>query len=125
MVLIDSENNIASRIRKKIDEVNSISNVSLEGAWVILEILPQDYSLSQLSHLVEQNNARIMNLISFLDEETSKSFLALKLDLEDASNVVRSLERFDYLVKYLIQKQSLTDETMKNRLDELMFYLEM
>lgn len=125
MVLVGTENKIASRIRIKIDQVNALSNVSFEGAWIVIETIPQDYCLSHLSHLVEQNNARIMNLISFLDEETSKSFVAFKLDLEDASHVVRSLERFDYQVRYVIQREGLSDESMKNRLDELMFYLEM
>lgn len=121
----EPENTLANRIKSRIDPINELSNISNEGAWIVIETDPQDYCLSHLAHLVEQNNARIIDLFSYLDEETAKTFIGFKIDLEDAANVIRSLERFNYSVKYYIQKQGLTDETMKNRLDELIYYLEM
>lgn len=125
MTAIDSGNTLAVRIRSKIDQMNTISNVSIEGAWIVLEVQVDDFSPSHLAHLVEQNSARIINLFTYSDEETGKTYVGLRIDLEDASNVVRSLERFSYTVVYYFQRQGLTDETMKNRLNELMYYLEM
>ena len=104
---------------------DEISNLGNEGAWIVLEVNPGDYVLSQIIHLVEQNNARVLHVFSYLEEETSRQVILLKTDLEDASNVVRSLERFDYRVLYASQKQGLTDEILRNRVDELMYYLEL
>lgn len=121
----DTDNTLGTRIRSKIDGMNALSNVSIEGAWIVLEVRLEDFSLAHLAHLVEQNSAQIINLFTYADEETAKTFVGFRIDREDASNVVRSLERFNYTVTFYFQKQGLTDETMKNRLDELIYYLEM
>jgi alpha-D-ribose 1-methylphosphonate 5-triphosphate diphosphatase PhnM len=107
------------------EKLNDISNSGNEGAFIVLEINPRDYLLSQIIHLVEQNNANVIHVFSYMEEETSKQIVILKIDLEDASPVLRSFERFNYTVRYYIQKQMLSDETMRNRLDELMYYIEM
>ena len=108
-----------------LEKIGEICSVGQDGAIIALELNPHDYSLSQIIHLIEQNNAKISGVFSFMEEETSKMILILKIDLEDASNVVRSLERFNYPVRYYAQKHMLNDETMRNRLDELMYYLEL
>lgn len=108
-----------------LEKIGELCNTSRNGAIIAIELNPQDYILSQIIYLVEQNNARVSNIFSFIEEETSKLVLILKIDLEDGSNVVRSLERFNYSVRYYAQKQMLCDETMRDRLDELMYYLDL
>lgn len=115
----------AITLNNLLEKVGELCSTNQDGAVIILELNPQDYVLSQIIHLVEQNNARVLNVFSFMKEEISKQVLILKIDLEDASNVIRSLERFNYPVRYYAQKQMLSDETMRNRLDELMYYLEL
>jgi hypothetical protein len=108
-----------------LEKLNEISNVGNEGALIVLEIDPCNYLLSQIAHLVEQNNAKVIHVFSYMEEETSKQIVILKIDLEDASNVLRSFERFNYTVRHYKQKQILNDERTRNRLDELLYYLEM
>ncbi|GHV71401.1 hypothetical protein FACS189420_6390 [Bacteroidia bacterium] len=105
--------------------LNELCNTGSEGALIALEMNPRDYVLSQIIRLIESNNANVVNLFTYFVSETGKQLLLFKIDLEDASPVLRSLERFNYKVKYYLQKQMLTDEILKNRLDELLFYLEM
>jgi hypothetical protein len=114
-------NNYAALMEK----LNEFSNMGNEGALIVLEINPRDYMLSQIVHLVEQNNAKVLHVFSYMEEETSKQIVILKIDLEDASPVLRSFERFNYTVRYHLQKQVLNDETLQNRFGELMYYLEM
>jgi hypothetical protein len=106
------------------EQLDESSNVGNEGAWIVLEVNPDDYVLSQIIHLVEQNNANVLHVISYRDEETSKQLILLKIDLEDASTVLRSFERFNYTVLHHWQKQT-NDESLHNRINELMYYLEM
>jgi hypothetical protein len=106
-------------------KLNELSNMGNEGALIVLEISPQDYLLAPIVHLVEQNNAKVLHVFTYIEEETSKQIVILKIDLEDASAVLRSFERFDYKVRYYLQKQGFNDETLQNRLNELMYYLEM
>jgi CBS domain-containing protein len=110
---------------KLLEKLGELCNAGNKGALIALELNPQDYALSQIIHLAEQNNARVLNVFSFPEEETNKQLVLLKIDSEDASYVLRSLERFNYTVRYCLQNQILTDETMRSRLNELMFYLEL
>lgn len=108
-----------------VEKLDEICNSDHHGATIGIEVNGQDYVLSQLIHLVESNNAHIKSLLSYPIKETGKQVLLLKVDLEDASPILRSLERFDYQVCFCIQEQGLIDETIKKRLDELMYYIEM
>ena len=108
-----------------LEKLGEVCNTAQNGALIALELNPQDYSLSQIIHLVEQNDAKVLNVFSYMEESLAKQIVLLKINLEDASNVLRSLERFNYSVKYYAQKHILSDETMRSRLDELMYYLEL
>jgi hypothetical protein len=108
-----------------LEKLNEFSNMGNEGALIVLEINPRDYMLSQIVHLVEQNNAKVLHVFSYLEEKTSKQIVIIRIDREDASSVLRSLERFNYTVRCYLQKQVLNDETLQNRLNELLYYLEM
>jgi hypothetical protein len=108
-----------------LEKLNEFSNMGNEGALIVLEINPRDYMLSQIVHLVEQNNAKVLHVFSYLEEKTSKQIVIIRIDLEDATSVLRSLERFNYTVRCYLQKQVLNNETLQNRLGELLYYLEM
>jgi hypothetical protein len=101
------------------------SNLGSEGSWIVLEINPADYVLSQIAHLVEQNNAKLLHVFSYLEEETTRQIVLLKMDLKDATPVARSLERFNYVVRYTSESKGTADETMRNRVNELIYYLEL
>ncbi|MDR2683642.1 MAG: hypothetical protein LBB64_07225 [Dysgonamonadaceae bacterium] len=101
------------------------SNLGNEGSWIVLEVDPADYLLSPIAHLVEQNNAKVLHVFSYLEEETTRQIVLLKIDLGNATPVVRSLERFDYVVRYSSESPGPADETMRNRVNELIYYLEL
>lgn len=108
-----------------VEKMAEVTQAASQGALIAIEMNSQDYDLSQLSHLIESNNAKILSLLSYPVLETSKLIVLVRIDLEDASPVLRSLERFNYRVLYYAQKGGLADDIMRRRLDELMYYLEM
>ncbi|GHU89556.1 hypothetical protein FACS1894155_06770 [Bacteroidia bacterium] len=108
-----------------VEKLAEVTQTASQGALIAIEMNSQDYDLSQLSHLIESNNAKILSLLSYPVLETSKLVVLVRIDLEDASPVLRSLERFNYRVLYYAQKGGLADDIMRRRLDELMYYLEM
>jgi CBS domain-containing protein len=105
--------------------LNELCNTSSKGALIAIETTQQEYVLSQIIRLIESNNAMVLSFFTGFLPETDRQILLFKIDLENASPVLRSLERFDFRVIYSSQRQQLPDETLKKRLDELMFYLEM
>jgi hypothetical protein len=85
---------------------------------IIIEMGIRDYSLSEISRILEGNNAHLMSLdTTFTEAERLR--LELRIDLEDVSPVVRSFERFDYNVVYYesaIGAVSESDEIFRERL---------
>jgi len=108
-----------------VEKFAEITDTDSNGALIALELNPQDYDLSNIARLVESNNCKILSLFSHPIKETGKLVVMMKIDSEDASAVLRSFERFNYSVVYHFQKQGLTDEIQRKRLEELMYYLQM
>ena len=95
------------------------------GSVIVLEIWPQDYALSEIARLVESNNAHLLSLLSYHDITIGRTRIVLKIDLEDASPVIRSFERFDYTVVYHFMRSGVIDNELRQRMDELLFYMNM
>ncbi|MDR2844004.1 MAG: hypothetical protein LBV57_05085 [Candidatus Symbiothrix sp.] len=123
MTTMFSKEFLTSNYSALIDKLQGDNRMGNEGATIVLEMNPENYLLSHIAHLIEQNNAQLLNAVSLL--ENGRQIVVLNIDAEDATNVIRSLERFEYNVIDCRQKQQLTDETMQKRLDELIYYLEL
>ena len=96
-----------------------------EGSVIVLELEACDYSLTELSRLVESNNAHVLSLLTHLDEQSGRWLVVLKIDLVDASPVLRSFERFNYVVRYHFMEQGVVDERLQRRMRELLYYINM
>jgi acetoin utilization protein AcuB len=98
--------------------------VQMPGGILVLSMNHIDYSLSEISRLIEENKARILSSIVKEDPlDPGKIRLTLKLNQLDLSRIVATLERFSYRVigRYQETKQ---DNTEKERLDMLLRYLD-
>ncbi len=96
-----------------------------EGSVIVLEFGSCDYSLIELSRLVESNNAHVLSLLTRMDPESGRWWVALKIDLVDASPVLRSFERFNYIVRYHFMEQGMVDERLQRQIRELVYYMNM
>ncbi|MDR2968046.1 MAG: hypothetical protein LBV32_00395 [Tannerellaceae bacterium] len=110
---------------KMLETLAELSGANMPGSVVVLEMPPRDYVLSDIARIVESNNAHIINLLSSTDRDTGCLLITIKLDLEDASPVIRSFERFNYTVLYHHMKESVVDEILQRRMNELLYYANM
>jgi CBS domain-containing protein len=111
--------------QKVIDAFAELCNAEAAGSIIVLELLPQDYSLSEIARIVESNNAHILNLFSILDKDTGRLQMTIKINLEDASPVIRSFERFNYTIVYHFMKTGMVDDVLQKRMNELLHYMNM
>ena len=94
------------------------------GSVLVLSMSGRDYSLSELSRLIEENNARILSSSVKQDPaNNSKIKVTIKINREDVTSIVATLERFDYKIISRFQETEVTD-TDKGRIDELLKYLD-
>jgi len=119
-------------IKNQVDRFNSQITPELftelsetENSLIILEIPLKDYTLTEIARIVESNNAHVMALSVMPISGGSLLLVSLKLDLDDLTAVLRSFERFSYNVLYYFMREGEVTDTQKERLDELMYYLEM
>lgn len=96
-----------------------------EGAVVVLSVPFNSYSLAEISRLVESNQAKILSSLVESDPHAGQNLLLhIKLNVEDASRVVATLERFGYQILDVFHKSE-TTSLDQERLDQLFKYLGM
>ncbi len=98
--------------------------VQAAGSVIVLAMDSRDYSLTEISRLVEENNARILS--SSIKQDTDDPHrikVVLKINREDVSAILATLERFGYKVISRFQETEVTD-TDRERIDELLKYLD-
>ncbi len=108
------------------DIVQSFSKtiaVQSPGGIVVASINKIDYSLAEITRLVEAEGAKIIGCYLVDDDEnTNRLNVTLKFDKKDVSHIVATLERFSYRIIALFQEEKVISNE-KERLDILMKYL--
>jgi len=92
------------------------------GSLIILELNQIDYSLSQIAQIAESNGARVLSLFITPHNDSTQLDVTLKINLENASPVLQTLERYGYTVRASFT-QGNSQKDLKDRYDSLMQYL--
>ncbi len=108
------------------DTVKAIANHSALqeiGAVIVLQIPSIDFSLAEISRIVEGENARILSTSAAKDDKDhSLLTLTLKLNQTEVSHIIATLERFGYRIIGRFQEEGIkTNE--QDRYNMLMKYL--
>lgn len=93
------------------------------GGVIVLEMNVNDYSLSQISQIVESNDTKILSFFMNRLPGTSNLDLILKLDKEDLSPVIQAFTRYDYNVKAVYMDDSMLDDLYKDRYEQFMKFM--
>lgn len=104
-----------------VDVLSEMTGAESTGSIIMLELVKEDYSISDISRIVESNRAHILSLLSRMCNE--KIYISLKLDLEDPSPVIRSFERFNYSVLSYSVGNNIIDEQFQQRMNEVLYYM--
>jgi CBS domain-containing protein len=122
-VLDEEENFLGSigivTLMQRIAETGSIKET---GGIIVLEMNDADYSLGQISQIIENENAKVLSAFITSSPSSKKLELTLKLNIVELGRIIRALERYDYHIKASFQRNS-HDDDLKDRYDELMKYL--
>jgi acetoin utilization protein AcuB len=89
------------------------------GGIIVIKVGMRDYDLSEISRIVESNNAKILVLYLDSDDENASYDITIKMDTIDISHILATFERFQYEVKYSYPS-SLQKDQIQDRYDFLM-----
>jgi acetoin utilization protein AcuB len=102
-------------------------NLGTQKLGAVLEIAVENrsYSLAEISRLIESNDTKIISSYysSPVTSEETKDILTLKLNRQDITHVVATLERYDYDIVGAYNFEAL-ETPDRERYDLLMKYLD-
>lgn len=110
-------------IQDVVEAFSKMSSINSPGTIVVISLTQADYSMTELSRIIESEGGKILSsFVENNDQQPGKIRVTIKLNLENASTIISSLERFGYTISSIFGKG---DEEMieKERLDTLLRYL--
>ena len=101
-------------------ELSALKN---PGGVIILELNINDYSMSQISQIVEGSDAKILGAYIKPHQDSMKIELTLKLNVTDLTSVIQTFNRYNYSIKGSFMKFDEEEDLLDERYDMLMRYL--
>ncbi len=92
------------------------------GGIIVLELDKRAFSFSEISKLVETNDASITQLNTYFDNTIGILYVTIKINKFEISDIVSTFQRYEYTVKYYFGEEQYENE-IKNNYDHLMNYL--
>lgn len=102
--------------------VGKLYGMDVPGGLIVLELEKREFSFSQISKLVETNDAYITQLNTHFDNNLGVLFVTIKISKFEISDIVATFQRYDYNVKYYFGEE-LYENELKTNYDHLMNYL--
>lgn len=96
--------------------------VSNPGGILVLETSQIDYSMIEISKIVEENDAKILSMFVSSPDDSIKVEITLKLNKIDIQHIIQTFLRYDYTIKASFFESDYFDN-LRDRYDLLMAYL--
>jgi len=92
------------------------------GSVVVLEVQKRDYSLSNISGIIESEDAAVLSSYITTDLETDRINVTLKINRQNTQHILASLKRHNYVIKAFFDESEYLD-ILKDRYDSLINFL--
>lgn len=124
MPVVNEENELLGSVTKSelLKNASDFMSLNEPGGMIVLEMEPKQYSFNELSRLVEANETQITQLNTSVDTATGMLQVTIKINKADVADVVASLQRHEYNVKYYFGEE-LYENELRSNYDNLMNYL--
>ena len=92
------------------------------GSIIVLEMDRRDYSLGQLSRIIEAENVAILSSFLTQDADSGQVYVTLKINKQDPEAILSALRRHEYVIRASFSEETYF-ENLQERYDALMHYL--
>lgn len=100
-----------------------MSAIKQPGGILVLELNANDYSLTQISQIVEGNDAKILSVYITSHVNSTKAEVTLKINRKDLTSIIKTFERYNYVIKASFMDEDDMDSLYENRYESFMRYL--
>ena len=99
-------------------------SVTEPGGIIVLEMSANDYMLSEIARIVEEDDAKILSLTMESDPESTKLIVSIKVSKVDISAILQTFNRFNYNMVASFSERD-NNEDLRQRYSEFIKYLNM
>lgn len=92
------------------------------GSILVLETKKINYSLAEISRIIESENGSILSSFLTSPEESDMVMVTIKISKQNINGIIAALERYSYVIKSSFVEEEYVD-TLKERYDSLMSFL--
>jgi len=124
--VVDEDGVYLGIVEKKnvLEAFSRMLNITTTGSVITVEVQKDDFTISELVHLIETEGAKILGLtVDQPDDDGLKIRISIKISHIDTSAVVSSLQRHGYLTT-TENRHDLLQTDITSRADELLRYLD-
>ena len=104
--------------------IANTGSIKENGGILVLEMAASDYSMVEISQIIESNDAKILSSYMMSSQDSTNIEITLKINTLELDSIIRTLERYDYFIKASYQKGIFEDD-MQLKYDALMNYLKL
>lgn len=105
---------------QKFAELTSASN---PGGVILLEMHVHDYTLTEISQIVEGNDAKILSLYAASHNDSTKVNVTMKLNRTDLGSIIQTFERYGYRIISTYSEDQVIESMVSSRYEEFLNYL--
>jgi len=109
----------ATDLLKQLGRTTGVSDL---GGIIVLEMDKVSFSFTEISKLVETNDAQIIQLNTYADSSSGNFYITLRINKAEISDIVATFQRYEYQIKYYFGEE-LYENELRNNYDHLMNYL--
>lgn len=122
--VLDYKNNYLGSITigQLVSNFSKIAAIENPGGVIVLEVSQNDYMLSEISQIIESNDAKVLSLCVISNPDSTKLEITIKINKIDIQSVLQTFSRYNYIVKASFTKSD-DFEDLKDRYDSFMNYL--
>lgn len=102
--------------------IANTGSIKESGGIIVLEMNMVDYSMAQIAQIVESNNGKILSSYIMSTPDSTKLEVTLKINETELTRIMRTFERYDYVIKASFQASS-DDDDIQDRYEALMNFL--
>ena len=110
-------------LSKLIHKFSAISAINNPGGIIILDLNVNDYTMTEIAHIVESNNAKILSSYVTSHPDSTKLDVTMKINKMDISGILQTFSRYNYNVKASFYEADMLDD-LYERYESLMKYLD-
>jgi len=111
------------QMRHLLHQFSKLSAIEKPGGIIVLDITQSDYSMTEISQIIESNEAKILSMYVYTQPDTTKLEVTIKVNVTDLTAIIQTFNRYEYNIKASFMEFDEQEDLYNERYDLFMRFL--